>query len=55
MFATQDRTIDQLLKRRREARRRELRSLCELEARIKQRVTQGVRESDDDGDWQAAG
>ena len=36
-------------------RRCELRSLCEQEARIKQRVTQIVREADDDGDWQAAG
>jgi hypothetical protein len=32
-----------------------LRSLCEQEARIKQRVTQIVREADDEGDWQAAG
>ncbi|MDP9256442.1 MAG: HNH endonuclease [Actinomycetota bacterium] len=55
MFATVDGTIDQVRERRREARRRELRSLCEQEARIKQRVTQIVREADDDGDWQAAG
>jgi HNH endonuclease len=55
MFATADGTIDQARERRREARRRELRSLCEQEARIKQRVTQIVREADDDGDWQAAG
>ena len=55
MFATLDVTIDQVRERRREARRRELRSLCEQEARIKQRVTQIVREADDDGDWQAAG
>ena len=32
-----------------------MRSLCEQEARIKQRVTQIVREADDEGDWQAAG
>ncbi|MEA2208357.1 MAG: hypothetical protein QOF54_834, partial [Solirubrobacteraceae bacterium] len=41
--------------RRREARRCELRSLCEQEARIKQRVTEIVRAAEDDGDWQAAG
>jgi hypothetical protein len=55
MFATQEGTVDQLRERRREARRCELRSLCEQEARIKQRVTEIVREADDDGDWQAAG
>jgi hypothetical protein len=55
MFATVDGTIDQVRERRREARRRELRSLCEQEARIKQRVTEIVREADDEGDWQAAG
>jgi hypothetical protein len=55
MFATADGTIDQARERRREARRRELRSLCEQEARIKQRVTLIVREADDDGDWQSAG
>jgi hypothetical protein len=55
MFATLEGTVDQERERRREARRRELRSLCAQEARIKQRVTQIVREADDDGDWQAAG
>ena len=55
MFATLDGTVDQTRERRREARRCELRSLCEQEARIKQRVTEIVREADDDGDWQAAG
>jgi HNH endonuclease len=55
MFATVDGTVDQVRERRREARRRELRSLCAQEARIKQRVTQIVREADDDGDWRAAG
>ncbi len=33
----------------------ELRSLFAQEARIKQRVTQIVREAEDDEDWQAAG
>jgi hypothetical protein len=55
MFATSDGTIEQLRERRRAARRCELRSLCVQEARIKQRVTQLVREADDDGDWRAAG
>src|SRR6478735_9339108 len=55
MFATLEGTVDQALERRREARRRELRALCEQEARIKQRVTQIVREADDDEDWRAAG
>ena len=49
MFATLEGTIDQQQERRREARRCELRSLCEQEARIKQRVTEIVREADDDG------
>jgi hypothetical protein len=55
MFATLEETIDQTRERRREARRRELVSLCEQEARITQRITQIVRDADDDGDWQAAG
>jgi hypothetical protein len=55
MFATLDGTIDQERERRREARRCELHALSEQEARIKQRVTQIVREADDEGDWQAAG
>ncbi len=55
MFATLDGTVDQVRERRREARRRELRELCAQEARIKQRVTEIVREADDEGDWQAAG
>jgi HNH endonuclease len=50
-----DGTVDQVRERRREARRCELRSLGAQEARIKQRVTQIVREADDDGDWRAAG
>jgi hypothetical protein len=55
MFATADGTVDRVRERRREARRRELRSLCEQEARIKQRITQIVREADDDEDCRAAG
>ena len=55
MFATLDGSVDQARECRRESRRRELRSLCEQEARIKQRVTEIVREADDDGDWEAAG
>ena len=55
MFAALEGTIDQQRERRREARRCELRSLFAQEARIKQRVTQIVREAEDDEDWQAAG
>jgi hypothetical protein len=55
MFATVEVAVDHPRERRREARRRELRSLCEQEARIKQRMTQIVREADDAGDWRAAG
>ena len=55
MFAPLEGTVDQERERRREARRCELRLLCEQEARLKQRVTQIVREADDEGDWQAAG
>ena len=55
MFATVERTVDQALERRREARRRELREICEREARDKQRVTEIVREAEDEGDWRAAG
>jgi len=55
MFATLEGTVDQALERRRAVRRRELRALCEQEARIKQRVTQIVREAEDDEDWRAAG
>ena len=55
MFVTLEGTVDQALERRREGRRRELRSLCEQQARIQQRVTQIVREADDEEDWQAAG
>ena len=55
MFALAQGTVDHVRERRREARRRELRSLCAQEARIKQRVTEIVREADDEGDWSAAG
>ena len=55
MFATLDGTVDQVRERRREARRREVRSICVQQARLAQRLTEIVREADDDGDWQAAG
>jgi len=55
MFATLEGTIDQERERRREARRREVRTICEQQARLAQRLTEIVREADDDGDWQAAG
>jgi hypothetical protein len=55
MFAEAYRVVDENREQRREARRLELRSLCVEEARIKARVTQLVREADDDGDWRAAG
>jgi hypothetical protein len=55
MFATTDAAVDRGLERRRAARRRELVSICEQQARLAQRVTQIVREADDEGDWQAAG
>ena len=55
MFATLEGTVDQALERRREARRREVRAICEQQARLAQRLTQIVREADDDGDWHAAG
>ena len=55
MFATPEGAVDQALERRREVRRRELRSLSAQEARIKQRVTEIVREAEDEDDWRAAG
>jgi hypothetical protein len=55
MFATADGTVDQVRERRREARRREVRGICEQQARLAQRLTEIVREADDDGDWRAAG
>jgi hypothetical protein len=55
MFATMDGAVNQALERRRAARRREVRELCAQEARIKQRLTQIVRDAEDDGDCLAAG
>jgi HNH endonuclease len=55
MFAVVEGTVDQARERRREARRRRVRSLCAEQARIQSQLTQIVREADDDGDWQAAG
>ena len=55
MFVALEGTVDQALERRREARRRELGAIGEQEARLAQRVTEIVREADDEGDWQAAG
>jgi hypothetical protein len=47
--------VDESLEREREERRRELVSLFAEQARLAQRVTEIVREADDDGDWRAAG
>ena len=55
MFATLDGTVDQALEREREACRREVRSICEQQSRLAQRLTELVREADDRGDWQSAG
>ena len=55
MFAAQNGTVDQARERRREVRRREVRAICEHQSRLAQRLTEIVREADDDGDWQAAG
>ena len=55
MFATLEGTVDQVLERRREARRREVRAIGAEQARLAQRLTEIVREADDEGDWQAAG
>ncbi len=55
MFAPDIGTVDQLLERRRAARRREVVSICALQARLAQRLTQVVRAADDDEDWVAAG
>jgi HNH endonuclease len=55
MFATLDGTVDHELERRRAARLCEVRSICEQEARLKQRLTEIVRAADDEGDWRAAG
>jgi hypothetical protein len=55
MFATLEGTVDQALEREREACRREVRSICQQQARLTQRLTELVREADDRGDWQSAG
>jgi hypothetical protein len=47
--------VDESLEREREGRRCELVSLFAEQARLAQRVTEIVREADDDGDWRAAG
>jgi hypothetical protein len=55
MFATSDETTELPRARGREARRRELVSICAQQARLAQRTTQIVREADDAGDWKSAG
>ena len=55
MFAAVDEAVDEALAVRREGRRRELVSIFAEQARLAQRVTQLVREADDDDDWRAAG
>ena len=55
MFAAVDGTVDEALAVRRERRRCELVSIFAEQARLAQRVTQLVREADDDADWRAAG
>ena len=55
MFAAVDEAVGEALAVRREGRRRELVSLFAEQARLARRVTQLVREADDDADWRAAG
>ena len=55
MFAALDGVVDEALARGREACVGEIRSLFAEQARLAQRLTQLVREADDDGDWRAAG
>jgi hypothetical protein len=55
MFGTLEGAIDRALEHRREARRRETRAIVEQRARLEQRLTEIVREAEDEGDWQAAG
>jgi hypothetical protein len=55
MFAAVEEAVEQTLEVRREGRRCELVSLFAEQARLAQRVTEIVREADDDGDWRAAG
>jgi hypothetical protein len=54
MFAAVDGTVDEALAVRREGRRCELVSIFAEQARLAQRVTQLVREVDDDADWRKA-
>ena len=54
MFATVEDAVDRVSARRL-ARRCELRSLCVEQARIAGRITQLVRDADDERDWEAAG
>ena len=55
MFVAVDEAVDEALALRREGRRCELVSIFAEQARLAQRVTQIVREADDDADWRAAG
>ncbi len=55
MFATLEGTVDQARERRREARIREVQAIYAEDARRKQRLTEIVREAEDDGDWRDAG
>ena len=55
MFAAAERTVDQALERRRAARVHEVGAIRAHQARMQQRLTEIVREAEDDGDWQAAG
>ena len=55
MFATLEETVDQGRERRREARRREVGAICEGRRVSQQRLTEIVREAEDDGDWQSRG
>jgi hypothetical protein len=55
MFGVLEGTVNQALERDREACRREVRSICEQQARLAQRLTEIVREADDRGDWRSAG
>ncbi len=55
MFGAWEGTVDQALERRREARRREWVALRGVVTRAEQRMTEIVREAEDDGDINAAG
>jgi hypothetical protein len=55
MFDVSEGTVDQERERRREARRCEVRAIYAQDARNKQRLTEIVREAEDDGDCEAAG